>query len=337
MVDETRAQAVIEAGRACLWTYREGESRTSMRARLGLDVLESGYAGGHRWLPWLLHRGGDPLDCGDVRAHVYLWGEHLNQLAQSGAMAESSLRNLWFAVRGWHRWLRVHRGWDCDVYWGREEWPWLQPERARDIRTLSVEETHQLLDGSGRVDGNALSRARARALVSVLVATGCRIGEAAHLLRMNVRMPVAGEGGEALLKGKGRKRTVDLPGWACDALRDYWAVRDRDGVPTVPEYAFTTNRRRGGRWTPVQAATLAGDVSAAARAAGMVHVFPHLIRHTMITSLLDSGESPYDVMAFSGHSSVSAVEHYDHRRRGVEVGRRWHAALAGANHREVSA
>lgn len=326
---EGLAGALVMAGQAWVLTMREGQSRRTRWKSVGLAGLENG-RGGWQWLPWALNQGINPLDCGQVRESIWVWGEHLNVLVVNGVISEHTAHTAWWAARSWHSWLTRAMGWDCAVYDRAVTWDFLTPRRKLRAEPLSVSQLRALQAGAAKMAGGRETRLRTSALVAVVNSTGCRIAEAAGLYRDDVVIRQGNTGATATLHTKGGgRREVELPQWAVAQLQRYFRFREQQQVQLVGrEPVFARTGLTYGRWQTVSVAVLRENLRQAARAGGVTQrVHPHLIRGSVITEALRRGATPYEVQAWSGHRREASVAAYDHRDRGQRVGQRIHELL----------
>lgn len=146
---------------------------------------------------------------------------------------------------------------------------------------------------------------RDRAVLEVLYATGCRVGELVALDVDDVDL----EERVAHVVGKGDKeRVVPFGIPARDAMRA-WLVHGR------PMLAGTTSRAalflgvRGGR---LDARRVREVVHEATAAAGVPDLSPHGLRHSAATHLLEGGADLRTVQELLGHASLSTTQIYTH-------------------------
>ncbi|HUD72733.1 MAG TPA: tyrosine recombinase XerC [Dongiaceae bacterium] len=175
-------------------------------------------------------------------------------------------------------------------------------------RPMSEEEVRDLLDTAF---GGEPADARDRAILELLYATGCRVGELVGADLGDLELTREGEGMLRVL-GKGRKeRLVPIGRKAVTALRLWLGVRDATEsprpVPTADRDALFLNQR-GGRLTDrsvrrildarLQRAALQGKVS------------PHVLRHSFATHLLNAGADLRSIQELLGHASLSTTQKY---------------------------
>ena len=150
---------------------------------------------------------------------------------------------------------------------------------------------------------------RDRAALELLYASGARVSEVAGLDVDAVDLA----GATARLFGKGSKeRIVPLGEPACVAI-ERWLSDGRPALLTDASPAgalFLT--RRGTRVTDHD---LRAAVHAAAGAAGLGTVTPHMLRHSYATHLLEGGADLRSVQELLGHVALSTTQIYTHVSR----------------------
>ncbi|MBY0369892.1 tyrosine recombinase [bacterium] len=170
---------------------------------------------------------------------------------------------------------------------------------------LTVDESFALLEAA---EGDTPGSTRDRAMLEVWYATGCRVSELAGILAADIDW----KGGLVLVRGKGgRERWVPL---SQDSLT--WAQRYRDlrhewvarfdlleqEVFFLTDRVKPYNRQQLWKWLR-KYATKAG-----------IHrkVWPHMIRHSVATHVLQGGADLRTVQELLGHRSISTTEIYTH-------------------------
>lgn len=191
------------------------------------------------------------------------------------------------------------------------------PRRSERLpKTLSQHEVSKLLDFRGQ---SGATDKRDAAMIELLYATGVRVSEL-------VSLPVSGvnrQVGFVLVTGKGGKqRIVPLGDHALHKLDAYLEtargllLKGRDS-----SFLFVTRRRepftRQGFWKLLRAR---------ARLAGIHQpIFPHLLRHSFATHLLEHGADLRAVQVMLGHASITTTQIYTFVER--ERLKRIHAQL----------
>jgi integrase/recombinase XerD len=138
-----------------------------------------------------------------------------------------------------------------------------------------------------------------RACLSIMYACGLRIGEAVALEvgsvdKVNRLLRVIGKGN--------RERCVPLPQPSYEDLRKLWQSHRN------PRWLFPNRSNTG----PVPSETLHNTFAAAARAAGIVGVTSHCLRHSYATRLLENGVDTRVVQILLGHANIATTAIYTH-------------------------
>lgn len=181
----------------------------------------------------------------------------------------------------------------------------MTPKQDKPIPAyLTVDDIFRLLD---TIETDTLSGKRDRAMFETLYSTGIRVSELAGLDFGHVDM----SGGLVRVLGKGNKeRVVPVGKRALAALRDYREAlaRSATGITFDPSALFLNSR--GGRITERSIARILKD---RALACGIgVPIFPHAVRHTFATHMLDAGADLRGVQEILGHESLSTTQKYTH-------------------------
>ncbi len=232
----------------------------------------------------------------------------LGDLANRG-LAKSSIGRKLSAVRSYYRFLHVEERVDANP--------------ARTVRTpkrdrtlpgfLTREEMDAVLaTAEVRAMEGGFHGMRNFAIVELFYGTGMRLSE---LQGLNVPdLDVVAD--RARVLGKGRKeRIVPLGSKAVQALRNYYAARDR-----VLAQSGTRGDRRavfigqtGKRLTVRQVQNIVGGfLKAVADETGLS---THSLRHTFATHMLDAGADLMAVKELLGHASLSTTSIYTHTSR----------------------
>ncbi len=176
----------------------------------------------------------------------------------------------------------------CNVL--RNDIDLIAPKRNKTLPDiLTIEEIRRLIEVTPNV--------KHRLIVKLLYGTGLRVSEIVNLKKADVNFV------EGLIKvrlGKGGKdRFVKLPESIAFDLKSVFELLDSD-------YAFPSNR--GGKLATrsIQAILKKGR----ARARIEKRVYPHLLRHSFATHLLESGTDLRVIQKLLGHSSVKTTQIY---------------------------
>lgn len=157
---------------------------------------------------------------------------------------------------------------------------------------------------------------RDRLLLLLMVRCGLRVSEACSLQRSHVRIGedavwlnlvhvkrTMGKGAEK----SGKKRNVPTPPDVDAALREWLRDDlDPDAVFVLPGRGKQLRMDRSAAYRRVR--KYADGCCEAER------VWPHLLRHTAVTEMLEAGFDMYEAAAIAGHSSIATTELYSHVR-----------------------
>lgn len=194
------------------------------------------------------------------------------------------------------------------------------PEISRPPETLTSEETSALL--------GAVRSARDRFLVTLLLESGVRIGEALglrredlHLLPSSAALGCQVAGAHLHVRPRldnvngarvksGRPRVVPLSEGLIEVYRHYVAERELDPAAAGVDYVFL-NRHGPARGRPMSYSNAKQMIEAAGRRAG-VRARPHMLRHTAATRWRRSGAGLDVVQTLLGHASVASTAIYLH-------------------------
>lgn len=179
------------------------------------------------------------------------------------------------------------------------------PKQGRKIPTyLSVDDMFRLLDS---IEKDSVLGLRNRAMFETLYSAGLRVSE---LAGMNVA-DVDHVQKTVKVRGKGNKeRVVPVGEKALRAMADYRVElgKGREDGPAQREPLFLN--RNGGRITT---RSIARILDRLALACGIpIPVFPHAMRHSFATHMLDAGADLRAVQELLGHQSLSTTQKYTH-------------------------
>jgi integrase/recombinase XerD len=177
---------------------------------------------------------------------------------------------------------------------------------ARLPKTLTQAEVDRLLEFPCGARPEDL---RDAAMLELLYATGLRVSELVDLEVSHVNMAV----GYVLATGKGSKQRVvpigDLAGKRLAAYLDLArpVLLNHRASPFLFVSRRGTKLTRQGFWKMLRAR--------AARAGIMKSIFPHMLRHSFATHLLERGADLRSVQAMLGHARISTTQIYTHVER----------------------
>ena len=244
-----------------------------------------------------------------VRSQTVL--EFLIDLSTRKMSVRTQARNL-VALRGLFKHMRRERIMALDPTASVE-----LPRAGRKLPdVLTMEEVERFLAAP---DPESRLGPRDVAMLELLYATGLRVTELCQLRMDELNL----DHGFVSATGKGRKqRLVPVGESALDALRRYLAkgraALDKKRSP----FLFLTQRAgpmtRQGFWKMVRKyAAVAGITK---------DIYPHMLRHSFATHLLEHGADLRAVQAMLGHADISTTQIYTHVSRShlVEVYRKHH-------------
>ncbi len=180
-----------------------------------------------------------------------------------------------------------------------------QGKRLPDF--LSVEEVLGLLRGAQ--EGSELTHTRSRAVLGLLYSGGMRVAELAGLDLEDLEI----QAGRVTVLGKGGKERICFVAKSVlkvvkDYLSTWSSIRAKAGYPS--DGGPLILNRRGGRLTT---RGLHRVVSQTAVLLGLPrNVYPHMLRHSFATHLLDSGADLRSIQELLGHESLAATQLYTH-------------------------
>ncbi|WP_394838788.1 tyrosine recombinase XerC [Pendulispora rubella] len=231
---------------------------------------------------------------------VYLLRGWLGQLART--VTPNSMSRKLAALRTWMRWMR-RRG----ILEKSPADELASPKVRKPLPTfVSVDAAKQVVEAPDTSD--AVGK-RDTALLELLYGSGLRVSEASGLTLDQLDLP----GATARVLGKGSKeRYVPLGRKCVEALAAYLAVRGdlrhRRTQHIDPHAVFVSTR---GAKLGVRAIERAVS-KYGALGAGRADLFPHALRHTCATHLLEGGADLRAIQEILGHSSLSTTQRYTH-------------------------
>jgi integrase/recombinase XerD len=170
---------------------------------------------------------------------------------------------------------------------------------------LSTEEVAQLLEHIPR-DEKGLW-VRNRAMLECLYATGMRVSELTTLARQQVME------GEGLVRvcGKGSKeRIIPIGRIALDWIRRYLTEVRPKLATSLRARDILFLSRRG---SPLTRMTVWNILNDAAKASNIEkRVYPHILRHSFATHMLQAGADLRAVQELLGHADISTTQIYTH-------------------------
>ncbi|PCI08669.1 MAG: tyrosine recombinase XerC [Gammaproteobacteria bacterium] len=186
------------------------------------------------------------------------------------------------------------------------------PKAAKRLpKTLNIDEITQLLDGKntneykkGKNEKSRLVSVRTRAMMELMYACGLRLSELSGLDMCNIDWQQQ----TILVTGKGEKqRRIPFGRKAKEAINDWLNYRVR--VSEKSEPALFVNIR-GHR---LSNSSIQKQLKQMARVQGLnTNVYPHMLRHSFASHLLESSKDLRAVQELLGHANLSTTQIYTH-------------------------
>ncbi|HSC89514.1 MAG TPA: tyrosine recombinase [Polyangiaceae bacterium] len=233
------------------------------------------------------------IDAEQLRAYL--------QHATSRGLSARSLARALSSLRGFFRFL-LDEG-------RRTDDPSAELVRPRVGRRLpETQPAAEVLGLLALPDLTTLRGQRDRALLSLTYAAGLRASEVLGLMVGDVDF----DRGLVTPLGKGNKRrTVPIGHLTMAHLREYLDARSR-----APARAQSLHLIAGPSGRPLSRQAFWKLVRAYGRGAGLgADLYPHALRHSFATHLLDGGADLRSVQTLLGHASIATTEIYTHVSR----------------------
>jgi len=225
---------------------------------------------------------------------------YLKKLKRRGLQPATISRAL-SSIRGFHKYVyEEERGKSnpVELFEG--------PKTNRKLpETLSVEEVSQLIE-SIPVDSKGLW-IRNRAMLECLYATGMRVTELITLSRQQLLI----KEGLVRIRGKGSKERIVPIGMMAISWVQRYLTEVRPGLAKRKlGHDILFLNRRGSPMTRMSVWNIIQD---AARQTGIEkRIYPHIMRHSCATHLLEAGADLRAVQELLGHSDISTTQIYTH-------------------------
>ena len=247
------------------------------------------------YIDFLMHKQ-NVASLGSVgQAHVLAF---LGELKNNGLSPRSRARCL-SALRTFYRFLLHEKYLDSDPT------ALLESPRALQAlpKLLSQAQVEALLNAPAGEDPLAL---RDRAMLETLYATGMRVSELVGLKQVDLKLDI----GCLNAFGKGSKqRLIPLGDVALDLLREYL----QNGRPQLLNTVNCDNVFLNRFGKPMSRQGFWKNLKKYALRAGISHeVYPHMLRHSFATHLLENGADLRAVQTMLGHADISTTQIYTH-------------------------
>lgn len=232
---------------------------------------------------------------------------------KSAGLSAASLRIATVHLKVFFRWLAAKEHLEMDP-----AEPLLAPRPDQTLpETLHAAEVEKLLDS---IVPTALLGRRDLAILEVFYAAGLRLSE---LCKARLEMLDQDEGFIRII-GKGCKTRLARVGRRALAAVEDYLKNERPGLVTKKTSSHIFISVRGGPLTPDRVRQI---VKERARLAGIEqNMYPHLLRHSFATHLLEGGADLRVIQELLGHADISTTQIYTHvdRQRLKAVHKKFH-------------
>lgn len=173
---------------------------------------------------------------------------------------------------------------------------------------LSEEEVLRILSCASTVGKNIVERARNKALIEILYASGMRVSELVSLKKSLFN----GSPELILIKGKGNKeRLVPISKAALVAVKKYLALMKKSNSKlNNSDFLFPSKSKKG--YLNREKFFLIIKELALSAGLNTKYVSPHKIRHAFASHLLSNGADLRIIQTLLGHKNLSTTEIYTH-------------------------
>lgn len=211
-------------------------------------------------------------------------------------LGSKSLQRLLSAIRSFYRWQIKEGLADQDPAASVRA-----PKAARKLPiTLDADMVTRLLE----IEDDSPLAIRDKAIMELFYSSGLRLSELAQLHWQQLDFA----SGLVTVTGKGNKtRMVPLGSFAADALLK-WRKERASFAGFENPHVFVSNRG-----TPISARTIQARIKHWARHQGIPQkVYPHLLRHSFASHMLESSGDLRAVQELLGHADISTTQVYTH-------------------------
>jgi integrase/recombinase XerD len=229
-------------------------------------------------------------------------------LRQEDNLAESSIRNVWRAIRVLFTWVEKELDIKCPDYkikYPKASSKHIEPFKSEDIKRLLLASEYTKGATSQNRKSFSMHRPTAKrdkSIILTLLDTGLRVSELARLtisdLDLETGQITVNPYGSGL---KSKPRTVFIGKLSRSSLWRYLTGRNTEPA----DFVFTSkNNRQMDRNTIRKVLVYLG------KKANIQNVYPHRFRHTFAIQYLRNGGDIYTLQRILGHSSLEMVKRY---------------------------
>ena len=173
---------------------------------------------------------------------------------------------------------------------------------------LSEKEVLRILNSAGQVGKNDYERARNKALIELLYASGMRVSELVSLRKsLFIGTPEL-----ILIKGKGSKeRMVPISKVALSSVKKYLIKLKKTNLELYKSEFLFPSRSKNGFLNREKFFLIIKEIACCA-GLNAKYVSPHKIRHAFASHLLSNGADLRVIQKLLGHKNLSTTEIYTH-------------------------
>lgn len=226
---------------------------------------------------------------------------YISYLVSKGFSRKSIARKV-SSLRALYRYLTIEGIIDRSYFDGVET-PKIEKQLPKFLYQNEIELMFNTIDRTTSIGK------RDYALLELLYGSGLRVSEICLITQKNLDFP------NEMIKvfGKGHKeRYVPMNERTIEALKEYIYVGRPSLIQNVEVNATDVLfvNHRGGPLTPRGVRVILNNIIDKTGELG--HVYPHMIRHTFATHLLDGGADLRSVQTMLGHENLSTTQIYTH-------------------------
>ena len=180
------------------------------------------------------------------------------------------------------------------------------PKKEQRLPRFMYEEEMETIFSA--IDHQSALGKRDLALLELLYATGMRVSECCSVELEDIDFSLM----TVLAHGKGKKdRYIPFGDYAKKALQEYIEGSRNELIKkSSKSHTFLFVNQRGNPLTPRGVRYILTNIID--KASVNKHLYPHMLRHSFATHLLNSGADIRSVQELLGHSSVQATQVYTH-------------------------
>jgi integrase/recombinase XerD len=218
---------------------------------------------------------------------------------KDAGLAPASLRIATVHLKVFFRWLAARGKLPMDP-----AEPLLSPRPEKNLpETLHGKEVARLLDS---IDTTRFLGKRDRAMLELFYASGLRLAELCSARLENL------DRDEHFIRvtGKGNKTRIVPVGRTAEEMLDHYLANERKELVKKRSSSHVFLSVRGGKLSPDRVRQIVKE--RAAMAGIEQNVYPHLLRHSFATHLLEGGADLRVIQELLGHADIATTQIYTH-------------------------